>query len=74
MFVRILRFALVAGVGAAVVVLGTPLNLLSTPTVESKVHQVSAKDLQITCTGPTFIAGGLSRTKLIHSRWALMLA
>ena len=64
MFIRILRFALVAGVGAAVVVLGAPLNLLSTPTVESKVHEVSAKDLQITCTGPTFIAGGKNQTSV----------
>ena len=64
MFMRILRFVLVAGVATAVVVLGAPLNLLSTPKVESKVHEVSAKNLQITCTGPTFIAGGKNQTSV----------
>lgn len=64
MFIRILRFVLVAGVATAVVVLGAPLNLLSTPKVESKVHEVSAKDLQITCTGPAFIAGGKNQTSV----------
>ncbi len=64
MFMRILRFVLVAGVATAVVVLVAPLNLLSTPKVESKVHEVSAKNLQITCTGPTFIAGGKNQTSV----------
>ena len=55
MVIRILRFLLVAGVASAAVVYGTPLTLVSTPKVESAVHEVSAKDLQVTCIGPTFI-------------------
>ena len=57
MLIRILRFVLVAGIATAVIVFGAPLSLLSTPKVESKIHEVSAKDLQITCTGSAFVAG-----------------
>lgn len=64
MFIRILRLALVAGVAVSIVVLGVPLSLLSTPTVESKVHEVSAKNLQVTCSGPAFVAGGKNQTSV----------
>jgi hypothetical protein len=64
MVIRILRFLLVAAVASAAVVYGTPMSLVSTPKVESAVHEVSAKDLQVTCTGPTFIAGGKNQTSV----------
>ena len=64
MVIRIIRFLLVAGVASAAVVYGTPLTLVSTPKVESAVHEVSAKDLQVTCSGPTFIAGGKNQTSV----------
>jgi P pilus assembly chaperone PapD len=64
MISRILRFVLVFGVATSVVVLGSPLSLLSTPKVESKIHEVSAKDLQITCTGSVFVAGGKNQTSV----------
>lgn len=68
MLIRVLRFVLVSGVATAVIVLGAPLSLLSTAKVESKIHEVSAKDLQITCTGPAFIAGGKNQTSVSSFR------
>jgi hypothetical protein len=64
MFIRILRFVVVAALSCAVMVFGTPIALVSTSPVESKVHEVSAKDLQVTCTGPTFIPGGKNQTSV----------
>jgi hypothetical protein len=59
-----MRVLLVAGVAAAAVIYGTPMSLLGTPTVLSKVHEVSAKDLQVTCAGPTFVPGGKNQTSV----------
>jgi hypothetical protein len=64
MVIRIIRFILVAGVSSAAIVYGTPIALLSTAEVSSQVHDVSAKDLQITCSGPTFIPGGKNQTSV----------
>ena len=64
MVIRILRFVLVAGVASTAMVFGTPMALVSTSQVESKVHEVSAKDLQVTCTGPAFIPGGKNQTSV----------
>jgi hypothetical protein len=64
MIIRIIRFILVAGVSFAAVFYGTPIALLSTADVSSQVHDVSAKDLQITCSGPTFVPGGKNQTSV----------
>ena len=64
MIIRIIRFILVAGVSSAAVFYGTPIALLSTADVSSQVHDVSAKDLQITCSGPTFVPGGKNQTSV----------
>ena len=64
MVIRIVRFTLVAAIASAAVVYGAPLALLSTPSVEPQVHEVSAKDLQITCAGPAFVPGGKNQTSV----------
>ena len=64
MIIRILRFVLVAAVAVGAIWFGTPVSLISSQPVESQVHDVSAKDLQITCTGPAFIAGGKNQTSV----------
>ena len=64
MVIRIIRFTLVAAIASAAVVYGAPLALLSTPSVEPQVHEVSAKDLQITCAGPAFVPGGKNQTSV----------
>lgn len=64
MFIRILRFVFVAAVASTAMVFGAPMALVSTNPVESKVHEVSARDLQVTCTGPTFIPGGKNQTSV----------
>jgi hypothetical protein len=64
MVIRILRFLLVAAIASAAVVYGAPITVLKTPSVESQVHEVSAKDLQITCAGPTFVPGGKNQTSV----------
>lgn len=64
MIIKLIRVLLVAGVASAAVVYGTPMALVGTPTVLSKVHEVSAKDLQVTCAGPTFVPGGKNQTSV----------
>ena len=64
MVIRVIRFLLVAGVATAAVVYGTPMTLLSTPVVTPQVLDVSAKDLQVSCAGPTFVPGGKNQTSV----------
>lgn len=64
MVIRVIRFLLVAGVATAAVVYGTPMALLSTPVVTPQVLDVSAKDLQVSCAGPTFVPGGKNQTSV----------
>jgi hypothetical protein len=64
MFVRILRFLLVSAAAGAIIVYGIPLSTLKTPPVATQVHEVSAKDLQITCSGPILVAGGKNQTSI----------
>ena len=64
MIIRVLRLLVVGGLASAAITYGAPMALLQTPSVQSKVHEVSARDLQITCNGPTFVAGGKNQTSL----------
>jgi len=64
MILRILRFLVVAGSISALVVFGNATSLLSSTPVQSEVHEVSAKDLQITCAGPAFVPGGKNQTSV----------
>lgn len=64
MIIRILRFVLVVASLAALVLFGNTTSLLSSSPVKSEVHEVSAKDLQVTCSGPAFMAGGKNQTSV----------
>jgi hypothetical protein len=64
MMIRIIRFLLVAVVASAAVVYGTPQTFVKTQVVQPQVHDVSAKDLQITCAGPAFLPGGKNQTSV----------
>lgn len=64
MIIRITRFVLVAAVASAAVIYGTPQTFVKTPVVKPQVHDVSAKDLEVTCSGPVFVPGGKNQTSV----------
>lgn len=64
MILRISRFILIAASLAALLVFGTPQNFSSTKSVQLQKHLLSAKNLQITCSGPAVVAGGKSGTSV----------
>ena len=64
MILRISRMLLIAICTAALLFFGSTADLFSAGVVKSKVHEVSAKDLQVTCSGPAILAGGASGTSV----------
>ena len=64
MILRIFRFLVLAASFAALIVFGTPQTLISTKPVQLEKQLISAKDLEITCSGPAVIAGGASGTSV----------
>ena len=64
MILRIFRFLVLAASFAALLVFGTPQTLISTKPVQLEKQLISAKDLEITCSGPAVIAGGASGTSV----------
>ena len=68
MFLRIFRFILIASSATALLLVGNLGFSLSTPGIEQKTQLVSAKDLQINCTGPALLAGGISGTSITSFR------
>jgi hypothetical protein len=64
MILRISRFILITAGVAALFLFGTNQELLSTKPVQLEKHLLSAKDLEISCSGPAVIAGGASGTSV----------
>ena len=64
MILRISRMLLIAICTAALLLFGSTADLFSAGVVKSKVHEVSAKDLQVTCSGPAILAGGATGTSV----------
>jgi hypothetical protein len=64
MILRISRMLLIAICTAALLFFGSTADLFSAGVVKSKIHEVSAKDLQVTCSGPAILAGGASGTSV----------
>lgn len=64
MIARISRLILVLLALAALVFLAKPISLLSTPQASSAKYLVSAKDLQLTCSGAAIQSGGQSGTSV----------
>lgn len=64
MILRVLRTVLVASILATVLFSNPNLVLGSTEKVNAFEHNVSARDLTITCAGPAVLAGGKSGTSV----------
>ena len=64
MILRISRMLFIALCAAALLLFGSAANLFSAGVVTSKVHEVSARDLQVTCSGPAILAGGTTGTSV----------
>ncbi len=64
MILRVMRTALVVSLVTAAFLLSPKLILGSTEKVTAVDHNVSARDLTITCTGPAVLAGGTSGTSV----------
>jgi hypothetical protein len=64
MFIRIIRFSFVVAILSLGLVFGSSITLISSPVVSSEALQVSAKDLEVTCSGPAFVAGGKNQTSV----------
>ena len=68
MFVRILRVVLVALALVGLLLFGNPKDLLFSPKGSSASYEVSAKDLQVTCSGAAIEAGGATGTSVTGFR------
>lgn len=64
MILRISRMLLIAISTASLLLFGSPADLFSAGQVKSKIHEVSARDLQVTCSGPAILAGGATGTSV----------
>jgi hypothetical protein len=64
MILRLSRMIFIGISAAALLLFGSSTNLFSAGVIRSKIHQVSARDLQVTCTGPTILAGGSTGTSV----------
>jgi len=64
MVIRLLRLLLIAISATALVYFGTSAPIFSAGEVKSKLHKVSARDLQVTCSGPAFLSGGTAGTSV----------
>jgi len=64
MVIRIVRLLLVALLGIGLVYSANLVPELTTPAENSSTYEVSAKDLQLNCTGPALLAGGKNGTSV----------
>ena len=64
MLIRIVRLLLVSLIGTGLVFAVNVVPLVSTSQQSNSVYEVSAKDLQLNCTGPTLLAGGKTGTSV----------
>jgi len=64
MILRISRLIFIGICAAALLVFGSSTSLFSAGIVTSKIHEVSARDLQVTCSGPAILAGGATGTSV----------
>lgn len=64
MILRISRMFFIGICATALLLFGSSTALFSAGVVTSKVHEVSARDLQVTCTGPAILAGGATGTSV----------
>lgn len=64
MFIRIARVLVVFGALAALLVFANPTSLINAPIGLSVEQNVSAKDLQVTCSGSAIAAGGSNGTSI----------
>ena len=64
MILRISRLFFIGICAAALLVFGSSTSLFSAGIVTSKIHEVSARDLQVTCSGPAILAGGATGTSV----------
>jgi len=64
MFIRILRVILVAGAVTALLLFANPTTLVQAPSGLTVEQSVSAKDLQVTCSGSAIQAGGSNGTSI----------
>jgi len=64
MVIRIVRLLLVSLIGTGLVFASNMMPTFNTAGASSSIYEVSAKDLQLNCTGPALLAGGKSGTSV----------